>query len=150
MQRSKESGWVSILISRWMHWILKYLSRGEQYVYQPKGISRFCVAFLEKLSGSIRGAWWKPYLHFLLKNIVWTRTAHAANLKVKISKLENDLTGTIMSYEALRVQYLHVISVIVKRVVRYFLSLLGVIWQVWSNALFAIECRRCVYMLWYP
>lgn len=33
---------------------------------------------------------------------------------MKISKLENDLTRTIMSYEALRVQYLHVISVIVK------------------------------------
>jgi len=91
----------------------EYLSRGEQYVYSQKELAVFANVSRETIRKH-QGELDEAISTLSLKKYSLDKDSHAANLKVKISKLENDLTRTIMSYEALRVQYLHVISVIVK------------------------------------
>lgn len=51
----------------------EYLSRGEQYVYSQKELAVFASVSRETIRKH-QGSLMKPYLHFLLKNIVWIRT----------------------------------------------------------------------------
>lgn len=91
----------------------EYAGRGNEYIYSQKELAAFSGVSRETVrKHQVKLDEFLSVLYVSKRSM--DKNAHVSNLKERILKIENDLARVTLSYESLRLEYLHIISVLVR------------------------------------